>query len=320
MSEIGRITSIGIGKETTYGTKASAITYFPVESFNPNARKETIREGGIFGKKATTLKGACVSKLWSEPTFDGIVYDEIIGQLIHGVLGTSAISGSALPYTHTFTENDASIPSFTVVWKEGAMTKMLTGCIFTTLALTQDTGAFLMQSSTLKGQYPQDTTETPGMTAENKFCSKFAGVKIEDAVSGLSAGTVIDAESFSFSIEKNTEEKYVLGTNTPKEIYDKNAEITGEFSLNLDDDAYLALHESGAIKAIQFETINTDVSVGTGNPALKFIFDACDIEEWTRNGGKDDRKTQTCGFYSSYDLTAGAMITGELINGQDSQY
>lgn len=320
MTEIGRITSIGIGKEATFGTKASSITYFPVESFNPNLRTEVVREQGIFGKKATSLKGACVAQKWSEPSIEGIVYDETIGLFLLGALGTHAKTGAGVPYTHTFTENDASIPSFTIVWKDGGMTKMLTGCVFSTLELTQETGQFLMFSASLVGKYAVDTTETPGITAENKFCSKFASLKVEDDVASLAGGTAIGAESFRVTIEKNAEAKYLFGSNDPDGIYDKNMEVTGEFMLNLEDDTYLDLHNAGTVKAIQFESINTDVTIGTGNPEIKVVLDACDIQEWTRNGGKDERLTQTCGFYSSYDLSAGSMITAEIKNSQATDY
>ena len=320
MNEIGRITSIGIGKEATFGTKASSITYFPVESFAPGAQTEVVREQGIFGKKATSLKGQCVAKKWSEPSLEGIVYDEVIGLFLLGTLGTHGKAGVAVPYTHTFTENDGTVPSFTIVWKDGAMTKMMTGCVFSSLEFTQETGGFLMFSASLVGKYPTTTVETPGLTAENKFCSKFASVKLEDAVAGLPAGTAINAESFSVSIEKNAEAKYIFGTNEPSSIYDKNMEITGEFTLNVADDSYLTLHSGGAIKAIQFDTINTDVTIGAGNPAFKIILDACDIQEWTRNGGKDERVTQTCGFYASYDLTAGSSIKAEIKNSKATDY
>lgn len=320
MNEIGRKTIIGIGKESTFGTKASSITYFPVESFDPAVRTEVVREQGIFGRKESSLSGVCVAKKWSEPSIEGIVYDEIVGHILMGALGTDTKTGLAIPYTHAFSSNNSSIPSYTIIWKDGAMTKMITGAVLSSLELTQETGGFLMYSVSFVGKSPADTTETPGITAENKFCSKFAGVKIEDDVASLAGGTVIGAESFSLSVQKNAEAKYKFGSNEPSEIYDKQMEITGEFTLGMADDTYLDLQSAGTQKALQFETINTEVTIGTGNPEFKVVLDAIDIQEWTRNGGKDERVTQTCGFTASYDLSASKAITITLKNSEATAY
>jgi len=320
MKEIGRKTLVGIGKETTFGTKASSISYFPVESFDPSPRAEIVREQGMFGRKESTLKGACVAKKFAEPSFSGIVYDEIIGELLMAALGTDTKTGSAVPYTHTFTSNNTSIPSYTIVWKSGNMTKMLTGCVLTTLSLVQETGAFLNYSASFISKYPATTTETPGISAENKFCSKYATLKLADDVAGLSGASAINAETFNWTIEKNVESLFVFGSDEPADNYDKQMDNTGDFTLGIDDDSYLTLHENGTIKAMQFETVNSDVAIGTGNPELKVVFDAVDVSEWTRGGGKDDRTTQTCGFVASYDLGSSSEITVTLKNSQSTDY
>ncbi len=320
MSEIGRITAIGIGKETTFGTKASSISFFPVESFDPAPRTELVRESGIFGRKESTRKGACVAKKFAEPTFEGIVYDEIIGEMLMASLGVDSISGASIPYTHEFTSNNVGIPSYTIVWKDGNMTKMLTGCVLSSLELNQETGDFLKYSSAFISRYPETTTDTVSIPAENKFCSKFATVKIADDVAGLGAASAIGAESFRISIEKNAEAKYLFGSNEPAINYDKQLDVNGEFMLDMDAGTYLDLNEAGTIKALQFETVNTDETIGTGNPELKVVLDAVDIQEWTRNGGKDDRVTQTCGFVASFDPDTSQEIAITLVNSQSTEY
>lgn len=316
MIEIGRKTMVGIGKESTFGTKASSIVYFPVESFNPNSRTEVIREEGMFGRKENKLRGNCVAKKWSEPAFDGIVYDEMMGQLLMAALGTVAKTGSD-PYTHTFSANQGTIPSYTVVFKDGNMTKMMTGCVLSNLEINQETGDFLRYSVGFMGKFPKTTSETPAITAENKFCSKFASLKIEDTVAALSAGTAIGAETFRITIDKGADSLYKFGSNEPAENYDQAIDLSGEFMLTMDSGTYLDLHEAGTVKALQFETINTDA---TDNPAVKYILNAVDISEWSRDGGKDDRTKQTCGFVGSYDLSDSEAIEAVLVNKDSSDY
>ena len=316
MNEIGRKTMVGIGKESTFGSKASSIVYFPVESFNPNTRTEVIREEGMFGRKENKLRGNCVAKKWSEPSFEGIVYDEMFGHLLMAAMGTVAKTG-ADPYTHTFTANQGTIPSYTVVFKDGNMTKMMTGCVLSNLELNQETGDFLRHSVGFMGRFPETTTESPAITAENKFCSKFASLKIEDAVADLTGGTAIGAESFRITIDKGAESLYKFGSNEPAENYDKAIDLSGEFMLNMDAGTFLDLHEGGTTKALQFETINTEA---TDNPAVRYILNAVDVSEWSRDGGKDDRTKQTCGFVGSYDLADSEAIETVLKNKEDVAY
>lgn len=315
-TEIGRKTIVGIGKEATFGTKAATITYFPCETFNPNPQTETIREEGMFGRKETSLKGACVAKKWAEPSFDGIAYDNLIGILLAASLGTDTKTG-ANPYTHTFSVLQTAIPSYTIVYKDGNVTKMMTGSVLSSLEVNQDTGEFLRYSASFVSKFPETTTETPAIAAENKFCSKFASVKLEETVAALGNGTAIAAESFRITLEKGAESLYKFGSADPAENYDKGITITGEFVLNMGADTYLTLNGSGASKALQFETINTDAA---GNPTLRFILNAIVIDDWGRNGGKDERVTQTCGFTASYDLADSEAIEAVLINAVNPAY
>lgn len=315
-TEIGRKTIVGIGKEATFGTKATTITYFPCESFNPNPQTETIREEGMFARKETSLKGTCVAKKWAEPTFEGIAYDNLIGILLAASLGTDTKTGAG-PYTHTFSVLQTAIPSYTIAYKDGNMTKMMTGAVLSSLEINQDTGDFLKYNVSFMSKFPADTTETPSLTAENKFCSKFASLKIEDTVAALAAGTAIGGESFRITIDKAAESLYKFGSNEPAENYDKGITITGDFTLNMGADTYLDLNELGTTKALQFETINTDVA---GNPTLRFVLNAIALDDWGRNGGKDERVTQTCGFTASYDLTDSEAIEAVVINSQSATY
>lgn len=320
MNEIGRKTLVGIGKESTFGTKASTITYFPVENFDPAPRVEKVREQGIFGRKEGTLGGVCIGKKFAEPSFDGLVYDEVIGQLIMGALGTDTTTGASTPYSHTFTSDNDAIPSYTIVWKDGNMTKMLTGCVLSSLELNQDVGDFLKYSTSFVSKYPATTTETPSITAENRFCSKFATVKIATNVAGLSGASAVNAESFRLTIEKNAEAKYVFGNTEPNAIYDKQLDVNGEFTVSMDSGTYLDLFENGTTQALQFETINTDITLGAGNPELSVVLDAVDISEWSRSGGKDDRVMQTCGYMGAYDLATSKEIEVVLKNDQSTSY
>jgi hypothetical protein len=315
-TEIGRKTVVGIGKESSFGSKASSIVYFPAESFNPNPRTENIREEGMFGRKENKLKGVCVAKKWSEPSFEGIAYDDMIGQLLMAAFGTDTKTGSD-PYTHTFSMNQGDIPSYTIVYKDGNVTKMMTGCVLSNLEINQETGDFLRYNVSFVGKYPATTTESPSITAENKFCSKFASVKIEDDTASLSGGTAIGAESFRLTIDKGAESLYKFGSNEPSENYDKAIDIAGEFMLNMDAGTYLDLNAAGTEKSLQFETINTDAA---GNPTVRFVLNAIDISEWTRDGGKDDRVKQTCGFVGGYDLSDSEAIEGVLINDNATAY
>lgn len=316
MSEIGRKTLVGIGKETTYGVKASTIEYFICDSFDPGVSKENIRDEGMFGSKSNRTKGTCVVKKWAEPSLEGLVYDGIFGHLIMAALGTDVVTGAS-PYTHTFAVNEGDIPSYTIVWKDGNMTKMMTGAVLNSTEINQETGDFLRHSTGFMAKFPVTTTETPGITAENKFCSKIASLKLENAVADLPAGTSINAESFRLTIDKGAEALYVFGSNEPSKTYDKAIDITGEFKVDMDAGTYLDLAEAGTVKALQFESINTEA---TGNPTIRFTLDAVDISEWSRDGGKDDRVTQTCGFVASYDLAAASEIEAVLINSRSATY
>jgi hypothetical protein len=105
-------TAVGIGRETAWGTAPSTLYTVPV---NPPSFTDTYEQildqglRGIAAKDFSSSQGAGVS----EASLEGVGYPEEIGWFLYGIAGTISTSGTAAPYTHTFSL-DASPPSFTI--------------------------------------------------------------------------------------------------------------------------------------------------------------------------------------------------------------
>lgn len=318
---IGRKTSILIGKESTWGTKASSFVSVPVTEFNFNQQDEFVKDNSAVGVIDENSKSRIVKK-WSEPNIGGILTDKLAGWLLLSALGSNSPSADdpeAGVNTHSLSRlNTNAHPSFTIIFKDDVHVKMCTGCRLNTLELLSEEGDFARFNATFVGKYPQTTTETPSYVEENDFLPKHRVVKLASNVAGLTGASGIDVRSVKINFEKNAE-PYFGGSDNPTKIVNKQFNVNGDMTVAFENETYYDLVANNTQQAVLFELTNTDKTIGSSsNPSIAVTLTRATLESWVKEAGLDDIVVQTFGFQGEYDPSAGSQVTAQLINTQAS--
>jgi len=88
-------------------------------------------------------------------------------------------------------------------------------------------------------------------------------------------------------------------------------EITGELEISFDDMTYRDYMMNGDYKALRFDLVNGDTTIGaTSNPSFRIELSKVDFEAWDVDYSLDDIVKQTITFNALYDLGG----NGNVIN------
>lgn len=314
---IGRITKIGYGIETTWGTKASSIAYMGILEFNPSQQIAKAEDTSAIGRVETPLRQDNV-RTWSEPTLSAIVYSEHVGAFLKAIFGTVATSTDtpeAGVYTHDFTvKNDNEPLSMTLTYKDANQDMMITGAVVNTATINFVSDDYVKMDLTFIGKYPEATTETPACTSQTIFTGNHCSIKHADTVAGLTGATAVPFQTVSLEITKNAEAVFALGSGNPTKIVSKQVGTMGNFEIIMDSTTYRDYFEDNTAQAIEFKAENTSVTIGTStNPSFTFTLANANVESWEQSTGLDDLISETFGFKGNY-LCTDNMIDAQLIN------
>lgn len=184
--------ALSLGKETTWGSGVAPTAMLLVNDISENPQINVIRDAGLRGV-GSEIFAAVQGGLWGEIGFEGFVYPEDIGYLLHMMLGGYSVSGAG-PYTHTFVRGD-SPPSYTVEsdLKDAAANMALryAGCRLGQLGFNFNAADSVLQfTAELMGNLPTIVTGTsPAFTVEQPW----AGWRGTVTSTGF-VGIVISAE------------------------------------------------------------------------------------------------------------------------------
>lgn len=316
---IGRKKQILIGKESTYGTKASTFFEIPVGEGNLNPKVEYRKDDSAIGR-IETISRSQIARKWSEPQINGVLGDKIAGLLMLAAFGNVS-TGSALEttvYPHSFSVlNNNQHPSFTIIEIDDVGTKMTTGNVLNSLEFMSEDD-FIRFNASFIGQVVETTTESPTWVEENSFVPKHRILKIAADTSGLAAADNTLVEQFRINFEKNAE-AYFGGAEEPQRVINKNLNISGDLTATYEDTTLYDFFDGDTKRAISLGFTNTEVTIGsTLNPEVEIVLNRCMIEEWAKDSGSDDIVRQTMGFTAEYVMADGEMATGSVQNEQAS--
>ena len=313
---IGRINKVGIGIESTWGTKPATIDFIPVLEFNPNPQIETVMDESSVGRIEKPIDQQLVRE-WSEPSLSAIVYQEHIGYFLKAIFGTLSTTGptDTSAYTHDFTvKNDQTPVSLTLIFEDANQEEKITGCVVNTASISLVNNDYAKIDLTFIGKKQAADTDAASYTAENAFNGCMANIKFATNVAGLGAASAIAFQEASFEINKNAEAIFSLGSCEPTSIINKSFEANGAFTIAMANETYRTLFLANTQNAISFNLTNTGVTIGAAtNPSLTFTFANVNFADWAEGTGLDDVKNETFSFNANYLLTDN-MIDCTLVN------
>lgn len=321
-AHIGRKMKVLIGRESTWGTKASSFLEVPRGDGNEAPKVQYVKDEGAIGRIETTHRSRVLHK-WAEPEISGVLTDTLAGHLLLAMLGSSAVSADnpdTGSNTHTFTmQNDNAHDSFTLIFDDGVRVVMVTGARLQSLEVMLEDD-FVKFNAKFFGKYPADTTQAYSYTEENVFLPSHRTIKMASAIAGLAGASATVVDSFKFTAEKNIT-PYFGGSVEPLQIINKNFAVVGDFTATFEDETLYDLASAGTTQAILVTLANTDVTIGVAaNPTIEFQFNRVSLEDWAKDDANDDIVKQTMGFSAEYKQADGALMSATVINEQSTDY
>lgn len=215
VKEVGRLSSFGIGIETTSGTPVSATHWIPTDEFSMKPIVEKTTDDNAFGV-IDEVAGSAIAKETTEISAGGIVRSNTFGTLLKLALGTVAapVLAETGVYTHAFTRlNSNTHPSATIIDNNGTQDMQAPYCMLDSLEIDATTGEYVKFSATLKGGKMATATATPTFltgTADEAFIAAKVTVKTAANISGLGAASAISLQNVKLAISKNTVQIFKL--------------------------------------------------------------------------------------------------------------
>lgn len=322
---IGRTLTCGIAKEAARGTAEATPAYW-IRNTEPATVQDKVEhvKADFTNGTISEASDSFIGKRWAEGEVKGPVGDKSVGLIELATMGgvtSTPNSPEAGVTTHAFDVlNDNQHPSLTLFIDapaEGAdRTHAL--AMADSVEVSAEIGKHVEFSMSVKAKKGASATLTPALVTENYFKSTHIALKFASALSGLNAATAVTVTKTSIKREKNLEEAYVLGSDEPSDIYNKEFVVTGMFEAlvpKVDLASFRSTFTGGASQAIRLEMKNTSVTIGTAtNPMIQYDMAKCFFEELSVNNSMSDVAKVAINFRAVLSLVDGKQITTKLIN------
>lgn len=325
MKEIWRLASFGLGIETTSGTAVSATNWIPTDDFSLSPMVEKSVDDNAFGI-IDEISGSAVQKETSELSASGIARSNTIGYLLKLALGTAG-SASLVEtgvYSHAFSRlNSNTHPSATVYMNKGNTDERAPYAMIDSLELSATIGEFVKFSASMKWGKIEDTTSSPTFltgTADEAFRASKVTIKTASDISGLSGASAVPMQNIKFTIAKNINPVFKLGSTTIDAQVNQQFGVTGDFEVIYDANTYRDYFTANTKRAIQIEIEGATLIGATKYNKLTIQLAQVHLESWERSTGNNDLVTETIGFVGEYSFGDTQTMNISLQNTKSANY
>lgn len=317
---IGRTGAVGIGIESTKGTKVAAAYWVPVQSYSVDDHVELIKNDSAMGN-ITEFNAANIIKLWSEGEYEGKLFLSSVGAELVALFGKSPTSAQRTTtgvYDHAFTlQNDNNHKALTVAYEDAIQELSFPFSMIDSWALEVAVDDYVKRTVAFTGKKSSTSTHTPAFTNEIEFIPSHIVCKLASTAAGLGAASPISVTAFNMEIKKNAEPLYVLGSNEPQDIINKQFGVTGSIELYFENVTYRDYVMNNTHQAIRIDMVDTATIIGTSgshNPELYFDLNEVVFDEYERSWDSNDPLSQTLNFEALFSIADSAMISARLTN------
>jgi hypothetical protein len=319
---IGRTGAVGIGIESTQGTAVAAEYWIPVQGYSYDDKVEIVKNDSAMGRIEEFNDGD-ITKLWGEGDYEGKIFLNSVGAELVALFGQSPVStqrATSGVYDHAYTlKNDNDHKALTVAYEDGIQEISFPFAILDSWSLEVAVDDYVKRSISLIGQKSESASHTPAFTNEVEFIPSQVSFKMASAQSGLAGASAINVTAFNMEVKKNAEPLYVLGSNEPHDIVNKQFGVTGSIELYFENETYRDYVFGNTHRAIRIDMTDTATDLGSShNPQLYFDLNEVVFEEFERSWDANDPLTQTLNFEALFNLTDSAMISARLTNRETS--
>jgi hypothetical protein len=313
---VARRGQLGLALEATRGTPVNPTIWMPIENLAFKESTEEARESQGQGVIADSDSKYVVMKM-AEGEVEAQIYDQALGLILIGVVGSSPVTTGANPYTHTFTLTQTNqAKSLSLYWKDPDRSDMYPMAMVDQFELKAEPNGIIEYTVGFKSKAAREwTSQTPSYTTlGSKFLHQHVQFKLAANIAGIAAASVISLKSLELKINKNVEYDAVMGTVEPEDILNHQLSIEGTLELNLEDDTYRDYMLNGTYRAMEIKLNN-----GTSS-TLTLQFPRVDFSQWDPDYTLNNIAKQKINFKCNYDAANAQDIftTCTLINTKSS--
>lgn len=313
---VGRRGALGIAKEASRGTPVVPAYWIPFAKMSFMDSTDTAKETQALGNIGDQ-DSSYVTFQFGSGSVDAQLYDSGIGYILMSLLGAAPVSTGGNPYTHTFTLSQTNqAQSLTLFWQDPDRSYIFPLAVVDSVKITVAPKGLVEYSITFKSRKARDyAVQTPSFTAVgSKFLHQHTQVRLAASVGALSGASEVILKGLELTISRNSINDEVLGTVEPADILSQSLSVEGSLSLNLEDDTYRNLMNSGTYKAVEVKMLNGASS------SLQFQFPRVSFSEWAPDWTLDQIASQKINMKANYDAANALQIisTCVLINTKTS--
>lgn len=318
---IGRLTDIGIAKESVRGTAVDAIFFVPQVNFNFDEQIQQVIDESSVGVIEDSID-ANVTEQFTEGTLEARIQAETFGLFLLNAIGavSSVVKGGeTIVFEHTYSvKQDAQHPSLTISVKEPNSAKRYPLGMLTSLELNIALNAYAMMSAEIRSKKGEAASITPSyVTADEKeiFLAQHGELKFASDLAGLGAAPETKIRNLVLTIAKNVEDDQVIGSLDPADILNKQFSVEGTVELLYRDSSFVDDLLADTKKAARITLTNTDITIGVGsNPKIQIDLANVKFSEVTKPFTNNDLTIQTLAFKAMYSLADAKLIDVVLTN------
>jgi hypothetical protein len=300
---IGRQLAIGIGKEAVRGVGVAPTYWLHATSFKYNDKVSKVKEDGFTGG-IWNGDQSFVTQKWADGDIECDMTDKSFGLILLSAFGAVSDASYLSVYKHTYTlSNSAQHQSLSMHTKDPIGQIIFELTMLDKLEIKIVPQEIVKTNLTFKSKNGLDSVSTASLIAENKFLGRHLDFRLASTTSGLAGASKISSvKSLTLTIEKNTEIYDVIGTVQPNDIINKNIMISGEIELSYEDNTWKNYMLDGTYKAMRIALINTQVTIGSTNPAFLIDLSKVEFDAWEVDYPLNDLVNQKIKFACLYDL------------------
>ena len=319
---IGRLSQIGIGAESTRGTSVASDYTVPVTNIDFDDKVEYADNDSGFGR-IEEKNDAAVIKRWAEGQYEGKIFDQSVGLELMALFGASPSSAQRTTtgvYDHTFTlAQNNQHKSLTLSYEDANLDLRYAMAMLNTWSLELAVDNYARRTANFVSKKSASASNSMSYVNENEFIPKDITFKVATDLAGLDGASAIKIRSFNMEVNKNVEALYVLGSNEPDDIANKQFAVTGSFEAYFNETTYRDFVLNGSQKALRIDIVSSTIigNSGTHTPALRFDLAKAKFGEFERGWDSNDIMLQTINFEALFSVADSSMITARLTNAID---
>ena len=309
MPRIGRLESVGIGKEASRGVGVPASHTLPRIGYTFDDKSNKVVSSEVLGHISGNGNQAVNTALFSEGNIDGEVNVNSFGLILLALFGSESVSTVSGAKKHAYSlVNSNQHQSLSIHLDSGdgsILDRIYEGCVLDSLELNIVPDDFVKFVAGVKGRKGQDSSFTPAYAEDFKFIGRDVTVKIASDTSGLAGASGLSLKEVKLSIQKNADYNFTLGTLEPENIPNKQIVVQGTITLDHESSTFRDYMLNGDYKALSIHLNNTRDAISTNTPQMYFELPVVEFFEWERDNKAESIITQTINFRALLDLSTG---------------